>query len=76
MAITVESYRLWLQVGWGHMWGWAMSFVHGRLEHSMGCAVSLLVGSLQLLQANTSETDSLKGARPLLQAFCILSDRA
>ena len=23
MAITVESYRLWLQVGWGHMCGCA-----------------------------------------------------
>ena len=32
MAITVESYRLWLQVGWGHLWGCATSSVNGRLE--------------------------------------------
>ena len=47
MAITVESYRLWLQVGWGHTWGCAMSFVHSRLEPSLTRAVTLLVGSLQ-----------------------------
>lgn len=45
MAITVESYRLWLQVRWGHMWECAMSVVHCRLKHSLACAVSLLVDS-------------------------------
>ena len=46
MAISVESYRLWLQVGLGQTWGCAMSLVYGRLEHSLTLAVSLLVGSL------------------------------